>query len=119
MNRYPTRVLPYITLVAGSLLACARPQRQSQVDPSPPPPPAEPIPMRAPLPASTVRADVARQQATSLYQLLAVKINGVDVTPSANGGIIVRMSTPTSLLANQAPLFVVDGVPVETDGTLS
>lgn len=119
MTRYPTRVLPYLTLVAGSLLACSHPQRQAQADPNPQPPPTEPTPMRAPLPASTVRADVARQQATSLDQLLAGKINGVDVTPARNGGIVVRLSTPTSLLGNMAPLFVIDGVPVETDGTLS
>jgi len=29
------------------------------------------------------------------------------------------LQTPTSMIASQAPLFVVDGVPVETDGTLS
>ena len=99
----------YLTLVAGSLVACAPAvQQQSQT-----------VAIRAPLPPSSIRADVARNQATSLDQLLAGRIAGVDVMPAPGGGIIVRLQTPTSLIGSQAPLFVVDGVPVETDGTLS
>jgi len=99
----------YLTLVAGSLVACAPAvQRQSQT-----------VAVRAPLPPSSIRGDVARNQATSLDQMLAGRIAGVDVMPAPGGGIIVRLQTPTSLIGNQAPLFVIDGTPVETDGTLS
>jgi TonB-dependent SusC/RagA subfamily outer membrane receptor len=61
----------------------------------------------------------ARERATSLAQLLQGRLSGVTVSPAPDGGIIVRISGPTSFMAGQAPLFVVDGVPVETNGTLS
>jgi len=99
----------YLPLVASSLIACAPAAHQQ----------SQTVAVRAPLPASSVRGDVARNQATSLDQMLAGRIAGVDVMPARGGGIIVRLQTPTSLIGNQAPLFVIDGTPVETDGTLS
>jgi TonB-dependent SusC/RagA subfamily outer membrane receptor len=67
-----------------------------------------------------VRADVERQRATSLDQLLAGRISGVTVSPAAGGGIVVRMGGPTSFYGNQDPLFVIDGVSVDVHGgTLS
>jgi len=99
----------HLPLVASSLIACAPATHQQ----------SQTVAVRAPLPASSIRGDVARNQATSLDQMLAGRIAGVDVMPARGGGIIVRLQTPTSLIGNQAPLFVIDGTPVETDGTLS
>jgi len=62
----------------------------------------------------------AREHSTSLSQLLQGRLAGVSVTPSPDGGIIVRMGGPTSFYSNQSPLFVVDGVPIEgSNSTLS
>jgi len=55
----------------------------------------------------------ARQEATSLAQLLEGRISGVMVTPGPSGGIVVRIGGPTSFYSRQDPLFVVDGVPIE------
>lgn len=77
-------------------------------------------PVVAPPPANTVRTtESARERATTLAQLLQGRISGVIVSPAPDGGIIVRMGAPTSFIAGQAPLFVIDGVPVETNGTLN
>ena len=77
-------------------------------------------PVVAPQPANTMRTtESARERSTTLAQLLQGRISGVTVSPSADGGIIVRMGAPTSFMAGQAPLFIIDGVPVETNGTLN
>jgi TonB-dependent SusC/RagA subfamily outer membrane receptor len=94
MNWYPTRVLPPLAIGAALAVACSH----AAVRPD----------EAAPAPA-----------ATSLDQLLQGRLSGVTVSPAPGGGIIVRMSGPTSFYGNQGPLFVVDGVPIETDGTLS
>ena len=59
--------------------------------------------------------------AGSLEQLLAGRVAGATVTAAPLGGIIVRISGPHSFSLTQAPLYVVDGVPVETspNGTLT
>ena len=100
MNRY---------LIAGLVVACATPARAQTATPIPAPPP----------PASMRTTESARERATSLAQLLQGRLSGVIVSPAPDGGIIVRIGGPTSFMAGQAPLFVVDGVPVETNGTLS
>lgn len=53
--------------------------------------------------------------------MLAGRVSGVVVTAGPNGGISVRLSGPRSFSLSQAPLYVVDGVPIDTgpDGTLS
>lgn len=101
MNRY---------LIAGLVVVWASPALAQTATPvvKPPPPPAS---MRT--------TETARTNATSLAQLLQGRLSGVTVSPAPDGGIIVRMGGPTSFVAGQSPLFVVDGVPVETNGTLS
>ena len=114
MNWYPARVLPPVCLVAGLILACARGRGSGEsAAPSPTPPPPSP---------STVTSDeIARQPAVSLEQLLAGRIAGVTVTRAPGGGISVQIRGPTSFLLSNAPLYVVDGVPIEPgpSGTLS
>jgi TonB-dependent starch-binding outer membrane protein SusC len=98
------RYLMFGVMLAGASQAGAQ---ATTVVPAPPPP-------------SSMRAsEAARERATSLDQLLAGRISGVTVSRSRDGGIIVRMGGPTSFYSGQAPLFVVDGVPIETNGTLS
>ena len=57
--------------------------------------------------------EAAREHSTTLAQLLQGRLAGVSVSPSPDGGIVVRMGGPTSFMSNQTPLFVVDGVAIE------
>jgi TonB-dependent SusC/RagA subfamily outer membrane receptor len=100
MNRY---------LIAGLVVAWACPALAQTATPVVAPPP--PTSMRA--------NEAARDHASSLDQLLVGRIAGVTVSRSRGGGIIVRMGGPNSFLGSNAPLFVIDGVPTETDGTLN
>jgi TonB-dependent SusC/RagA subfamily outer membrane receptor len=100
MNRY---------LIAGLVVAWASPALAQTASPLPAPPP----------PASMRTTESAREGSTSLAQLLQGRLSGVTVSPARDGGIVVRMGGPTSFMSNQAPLFVIDGMPVETNGTLS
>ena len=96
-------------LIAGLIIAGASPARAQTTSPVPAPPP----------PTSMKTSESARERSTSLAQLLQGRLSGVTVSPAPDGGIIVRMGAPTSFMAGQSPLFVVDGVPVESNGTLS
>lgn len=110
MPWYPTRVLPTCAAVAGLVLACAH-GRGAEPSTQPPPPSRSP---------NTVTFE-DDQSVTSLDQMLAGRLAGVRVTRAPNGGIIVRMTGPTSFYSDQEPLFVVDGVPIDgnRNGTLS
>jgi TonB-dependent SusC/RagA subfamily outer membrane receptor len=109
MNWNPTRVLPSVALVLGTVLTCAS-HAHAQVATTKP----------APRPAGTMRAtESAREHATSLAQLLQGRLPGVTVYPSPDGGIVVRMGGPTSFYGNQSPLFVVDGISIDAGNTLS
>ncbi len=107
MNWYPMRVLPSLTIAAGLVLACTHRVPNQVEGPTPPPR----------LPPGTMRADeAARQNATSIEQMLAGRISGVTVSPAPGGGVIVRMTGPTSFYSGQDPLIVVDGNPVTVSG---
>ncbi|HLQ57875.1 MAG TPA: TonB-dependent receptor plug domain-containing protein [Gemmatimonadales bacterium] len=109
MNWYPTHVLSSLALVAGTVLACPSQARAQAATAKPAPPP----------PSSMRANETVRERATSLEQMLAGRISGVTVSRAPDGGIVVRMGGPTSFYGNQNPLFVIDGVPTETNGTLS
>ncbi len=96
MTSSRSRVLP-VALLTGIVAACAQGR------------PATAAPEQVPAVAG------------SLEQLLAGRVAGATVTAAPLGGIIVRISGPHSFSLTQAPLYVVDGVPVETspNGTLT
>jgi len=87
-----------LALLAGVITACAHAPATSAAPPVQVPPPVG-----------------------SLAEMLAGRVSGVIVTPGPHGGISVRISGPTSFYLTHAPLYVVDGQPVETEanGTLS
>ena len=110
MTSYPWRVLRAAVLVA-TIAACAHGQREAAQTPAP-----------VPASSSTVTSeDITRQPGMSLEQLLAGRIAGVRVTRAPGGGIAVQIRGPTSLSLSNAPLYVVDGVPIKPgpNGTLS
>lgn len=102
------KILPIVGIAL--LVACSHKQQSA------------PVPKVAPPPArNEVSADeAARAGAQSLDDMLGGRIAGVNVWAAPGGGIIVRFEGPTSFYASQEPLFVVDGVPVQTQrGTLA
>jgi len=77
--------------------------------------PDQPSAALPPPPAATVQGPALGEPAPrSLAQMLAGKLSGVEVTPGAGGGIIVRMmGGPMSFAGGpEGPLFIVDGTPV-------
>jgi TonB-dependent SusC/RagA subfamily outer membrane receptor len=67
-------------------------------------------------PTATVTADDIQRTAGDEQQIeksLAGRIAGVVVTRTPDGGIAVRIRGGSSLYGNNAPLYVVDGMPVE------
>src|ERR1700693_1318920 len=104
MNRYPSQVLPAVALIMAAVLAWPSQARTQVATAKPPTPP----------PASMRGDELARENATTLAQMLQGRLSGVSVSPAPGGGIIVRMGGPTSFYSDQSPLFVVDGVPIES-----
>ena len=65
---------------------------------------------------ATVTADDIQRTAGDDQQIeksLAGRVAGVVVTRTPDGGIAVRIRGGSSLYGNNAPLYVVDGMPVE------
>lgn len=63
---------------------------------------------------NTVTADeIASTPGESIDRYLNGRVSGVVVTPTADGGITVRIRGATSLQGNNAPLYIVDGTPMD------
>jgi TonB-dependent SusC/RagA subfamily outer membrane receptor len=61
--------------------------------------------------ASIDSAQIDAQRATSVEELLAGRVAGVEVTRGASG-LTVRVRGPNSFLGGGEPLYVVDGIPI-------
>lgn len=69
---------------------------------------------RSPPDPSTVTAEhIRRQPGESVEQILAGRVAGVWVTRAPDGGIAVLIRGATSIEGGTAPLYVIDGVPVQ------
>ena len=67
-------------------------------------------------PSATVTSDDIQRTTGDDQQIekaLAGRIAGVVVTRAPNGGIAVRIRGGSSLYGNNAPLYIVDGMPVQ------
>ncbi len=62
--------------------------------------------------------DFNKGSITAAQELLAGKIAGVQVTPSADpgGGAVIRIRGGSSLSASNDPLIVIDGIPLDNGG---
>lgn len=78
---------------------CAHANTQSTV---------RPTPRRATLTAD----DIARAPGVSIEQLLASRVAGVSLAQARDGHLAIRIRGQNSLLGDQDPLFVVNGVPL-------
>lgn len=71
----------------------------------------------APQPASAgavvTAEDIARTPNEPVEQIVAARVAGVSVVRTADGGIAIRIRGATSILGSNAPLYVIDGIPVE------
>jgi len=107
MNSKAYAFLPAV-LLAGLICACARPNRTSSGEierGTPRPPPAEKV---------VTAEDIQRTPGAPFDQILAAKFPGVWVTRAADGGIRVRIRGTTSIEGSNEPLYVIDGIPIQT-----
>ncbi len=108
LSRAPFSVGLLLTLAT----ACGPAASQTSETPAPKPAPS----------ASTVTAEeLARTPIESPEKALQGRFPGVNVEYKADGGLVVRIrGGSSSLMGNNAPLYVVDGVAVvsEADGSL-
>ena len=75
---------------------------------------AAPAPRPVVASPNTVTADeIATTPGESIDRYLNGRVSGVVVTPTADGGITVRIRGATSLTGNNAPLYIVDGTPMD------
>jgi outer membrane cobalamin receptor len=68
----------------------------------------------------TVRTDqIANSNNSNIINSLAGKVSGVRITPSsgaAGASTFIEIRGSNSLTGNNQPLFVVDGIPIQTGG---
>lgn len=57
--------------------------------------------------------DIERTPAQPVEEIVAARVSGVSVVRTADGGIAIRIRGATSILGSNAPLYVIDGIPVE------
>jgi TonB-dependent SusC/RagA subfamily outer membrane receptor len=63
---------------------------------------------------STVGSDeISRAPKQSVDQYLNGRFSGVQITPTADGGIAVRIRGSTSAMGNNEPLYILDGVAIQ------
>lgn len=95
------------TFVLVLLIGCASSSRKGQSGSD------APAPGSAPGEARVTSDDIQRAPGESVEEMLRGRIAGVTVTRAADGGIAVRIRGGSSLLNNNSPLYVLDGMPIE------
>jgi len=58
--------------------------------------------------------DIERAPGLSLEQLLVTRVPGLSLTRAKDGHTVIHIRGTTSLLSEQEPLFVVNGIPLDT-----
>ena len=106
MANFELRAIISLTLIATLGAACSRATETPTGRVAP-----------APAPGSSrdgvTSDDLQRAPNIPIEQLLQSKVPGVIVSRTEDGGIAIRMRGTTSLSGNNAPLYIVDGVPTE------
>ena len=106
MLRVARLALPFSGLLLGTLCACAR-GGASQGDTGSAAP-------QSPATRNVVTAeDIENNPGQAIEQILAGKIAGLTAVRTPDGGYALRIRGGTSIEANNAPLYVIDGVPVD------
>ncbi len=89
-------------LVLGA--ACARSTERTATQPDPNPGQGR---------SSIGAEDLQRSPNVPIEQILAGKVAGVVVARTEDGGLAIRIRGATSLSGSNAPLYVIDGIPIE------
>ena len=65
--------------------------------------------------------DIQREGAKPIEEILAGRISGVTVSRTSEGNLAIRIRGGTSIMGDNTPLYVIDGIPVQPgpDGALS
>lgn len=99
MTSSTSRTLLSLGIAAAFVTACAS---------------SPPATETAPAPRSDVTAeDIERSPGQSVEEVLKGRVAGVTVTRTADGGIAVRIRGGSSLLGNNEPLYVLDGMTMQ------
>ena len=108
MSSLAPRALLSVSLIAGLVAGCAR--RGGTETQSPGPAPEE----------STGRSELSGDEIQNasapgdpIEKVLAGRVAGVTVSRTPDGGIAVRIRGASSIHGNNAPLYVIDGMPIE------
>jgi len=56
---------------------------------------------------------IQREPGKSIEEILEGRVSGVRVTRTPDGGIAIRIRGGTSILSDDQPLYVIDGVPIQ------
>lgn len=115
MTPFATRALMPVGLALGIVSGCARAGGKSQGD-------IADTTHAAPPPTSTVTAEEIRRTPNEpIEKSLMGRFPGVEVSRSADGGISIRIRGTTSILGSNEPLYVLDGIPIQSgpNGSLS
>src|SRR6266536_1056194 len=99
MTWISSRALLPVDLVVGVISGCAHTSGTR--------------PTSAPGGPTVTAEDIQRQPGEPIERVLQGRFAGVEVTRTADGGIAVRIRGATSFNASTAPLYVVDGIPIE------
>jgi len=96
-----------VTRAFLSLLLLAACSRRSSQHSSPPTDPNRP-------PGTVLTAeDIQRSPGQTLEQLLLARVPGMTLTRAPDGHAVLHLRGTTTLLGDEEPLFVVDGIPLE------
>jgi TonB-dependent SusC/RagA subfamily outer membrane receptor len=69
---------------------------------------------REPVSNTTVTAeDIQKNPTQPIEQVLQAKVPGVWVTRTPDGGVAIQIRGQTSFYGSNAPLYVIDGVPIQ------
>jgi TonB-dependent SusC/RagA subfamily outer membrane receptor len=97
------RLTAYIAFAAlGALIGCTHRNRT-----------ASPAP--APSSATTITADdIDHAPGLSLEELLVARVPGLSLTRAPDGHLVIHIRGTSTLIGDEEPLFVLNGLPLET-----
>ena len=104
-----TRIAPralFAIFLATTASACAHGASSGETTDAVPAP-------RAAAASSVTAQDVQQRPSERVEEILRGRIAGVMVTQTPDGGLAVRVRGASSLQGNEAPLYLLDGVPVD------
>jgi TonB-dependent SusC/RagA subfamily outer membrane receptor len=104
MRPFPLRVQLSIGLLLSIVTACAQGSRRS---------PESSAPKQASTSSTLTEADLRETPSDSPEKSLMGRFPGVDVAYAADGALLVRIrGGSSSVMGNNEPLYVVDGMPI-------